>query len=85
MPDSKQYGGITRAELEKLREDLAAEGVNVPVGDDVEIKAPFGVALRATFDEASETLEIFITKKPFFVPESEVWKIVDTGTKPYVG
>ncbi len=85
MPDCKKYGGIKRSELNDLRRDLAAEGVVVPVGDDVEIKAPFGVELRATYDEAKETLKICITKKPFFVPESQIWKIVDTGTNPYVG
>lgn len=85
MPDFKHYGGIKRAELDNLRRDLAAEGVVVPVGDDVEIRAPFGVELRAVYDEAKETLKISITKKPFFVPESQIWKIVDTGTNPYVG
>lgn len=85
MPDCKQYGGITRSELGNLRRDLAAEGVNVPVGDDVEIEAPFGVRLRAIYTEEKETLKICITKKPFYVPESEIWKIVDAGTSPYVG
>ncbi len=85
MPDCKKYGGINRGELAKLRKDLAAEGVNVPAGDDVQIKAPFGVELRAVYDEAKETLQICIVKKPFYVPESEIWKIVDTGTSPYVG
>jgi len=85
MPDCKQYGGIKRSDLDNLRRDLAAEGVTVPVGDDVEILAPFGVRLRAVYDEAKETLKISIVKKPFFVPESEIWKIVDTGTNPYVG
>ncbi len=85
MPESKQYGGITREELVNLRKDLAREGVNVPEGDDVEIKGPFGVELRAIYDEAKETLKIRITKKPFYVPESEIWKIVDTGTAPYAG
>lgn len=85
MPDCKKYGGISRDELVKLRKDLAAEGVSVPEGDDVEIKAPFGVGLRAVYDEAKETLQICIVKKPFYVPESEIWKIVDTGTSPYVG
>lgn len=83
MPESKQYGGITRAELKHLREDLAREGVTIPEGDDVQIKGPFGVELSATYDEKKETLKIRITKKPFYIPESEVWKIVDTGTAPY--
>jgi len=83
MPDCKQYGGITREELGKLRKDLAKEGVNVPPGDDVKVKGPYGIELSATYNEAKETLKICITKKPFYIPESEVWKIVDTGTSPY--
>ena len=85
MPDCKYYGGITREELAKLRKDLAKEGVNVPAGDDVSVAGPYGIELRATYNEAKETLKICITKKPFYIPESEIWKIVDTGTDPYVG
>ena len=85
MPDCKKYGGITREELDHLRGDLAKEGISVPQGDDVEVQGPFGVRLRATYDEAKETLQIRIVKKPFYVPESEIWKIVDTGTEPYAG
>lgn len=85
MPDCKQYGGITRAELIHLRKDLADEGIIVPEGDDVIVKGPYKIELRATYDEAKETLKICITKKPFYIPESEIWKIVDTGTAPYAG
>lgn len=85
MPDCKQYGGITREELVHLRKDLADEGIIVPEGDDVEITGIYGVKLQAIYDEQKETLKICITKKPFYIPESEVWKIVDTGTAPYVG
>ena len=84
MPDYKYYGGITRTELNNLRQDLAKEGISVPEGDEVEIKGVYGVRLQAIYDESKETLKITITKKPFYVPESEVWKIVDTGTAPYV-
>ena len=85
MPDCKQYGGIKRDELANLRKDLADEGVIVPVGDDVEVQGPYGIKLRATYNEQKETLKICITKKPFYVPESEIWKIVDAGTAPYAG
>lgn len=85
MPDCKQYGGITRDELAHLRKDLADEGVVVPEGDDVEVEGPYGIKLRATYDESKETLKICIVKKPFYVPESEIWKIVDAGTEPYAG
>ena len=85
MPDCKKYGGITRDELNRLRLDLEKEEVSLPAGDEVVVKGPFGIELRASYDEAKETLKICITKKPFYIPESEIWKIVDTGTAPYIG
>lgn len=85
MPDCKQYGGITREELNHLRKDLEKEGVLLPEGDEVTFKAPYGIELSASYSEAKETLKICIVKKPFFVPESEIWKIVDTGVEPYEG
>ncbi|MCA1622944.1 MAG: hypothetical protein LC768_08280 [Acidobacteria bacterium] len=84
MPECKYYGGIKREELVKLRKDLAEEGISVPAGDDVSVAGPYGIELRATYSEAKETLRICIIKKPFYIPESEIWKIVDTGTSPYV-
>lgn len=85
MADFKYYGGITRTELNNLRQDLAKEGVMVPEGDEVKIQGLYGVELRASYDESKETLKVSISKKPFYIPESEVWKIVDTGTAPYIG
>lgn len=83
MPECKLYGGITRQELNHLRQDLAREGIIIPPGDDVEVQGPYSIELRATYYEAKETLKICITSKPFYIPESEIWKIVDTGTAPY--
>ena len=85
MANFKYYGGITRAELNNLRQDLAKEGVSVPEGDEVKIQGLYGVELQASYDESKETLKITIAKKPFYIPESEVWKIIDTGTAPYIG
>jgi hypothetical protein len=84
MAHSKQYGGITREELARLREDLARENVVVPEGDDVTFDATHGVMLRAVYSESMETLMVTIAKKPFFVPESRVWEVLDTGIQPYV-
>ncbi len=84
MPDCKQYIGIERAELILLKKDLAKENVHVPDGDDVNVKGPFGIELRATYDVQRSMLKICITKKPFFIPEYKVWEIVDQGTAPYI-
>ena len=83
MSNCRQYGGITRDELASLKRDLAQQGVKVPEGDDVTFSGPFGIELQAAYDETAKTLQICILNKPFFVPESEIWKIVDTGTAPY--
>lgn len=85
MPDCKQYGGITREELNHLRADLEKEGVVLPEGDEVEVKGPYGIELSAAYNEDKETLKICITEKPFYIPESEIWKIVDTAVEPYEG
>ena len=85
MPDCKKYGGITRDELNRLRQDLEKEEVSLPAGDEVVVNGPFGIKLQASYDEARETLKICITKKPFYIPEPEIWKIVDAGTAPYIG
>lgn len=83
MSDCKEYEGITRTKLADLRKELASQGVTVPEGDDVAIKAPFGVELQVIYDEPSETLKICITDKPFYVPESQIWKLVDAGAASY--
>ncbi|MEP6923267.1 MAG: hypothetical protein ABI954_02275 [Pyrinomonadaceae bacterium] len=85
MPECKQYGGITRDELNLLRKELAKEDITLPDGDNVAFAGPYGIELQAVYHEAKETLKIFITKKPFFIPESEIWKIVDAGVEPFVG
>ncbi len=72
MPECKQYGGITRDELVNLRKDLANEGVTVPEGDDVKVKGPYGIELRAAYDERKETLKILqkrISNSGFFLFE----------------
>ena len=85
MPSCKLYGGITRGELHHLRGDLQKEGVSVPVGDDVTVTGPYGIELHITYDETKETLKVCIAKKPFYIPESMVWGIVDAGVEPYEG
>lgn len=83
MSDCKEYGGISRDKMEKIRARLAQENVSIPAGDDVNIEAPFGVELRAVYTEAKQTLEICIIKKPFYISESQIWKIIDSGAGKY--
>ena len=79
MADYKQYEGVKRADLDKIRRELSKRGIAIPDGDDVEVKGPFGVRLQVTFDEPRENLKLAITDKPFFVTEKQIWKVVEMG------
>jgi len=85
MSDSKLYEGITREELNILRSTLEKQGVKVPEGDDVLVEGPYGVQLQLSYDSAGEMLKVSIAKKPFFVPESMIWNMVDEGVGPFKG
>ena len=85
MSDSKLYEGITREELNSLRSSLEKQGVKVPEGDDVLVEGPYGVNLQISYDATSASLKVSIDKKPFFVPESMIWKMVDEGVGPFEG
>ena len=79
MAEEREYGGISRAKLDRLRSDLAAWGVEIPAGDDVEVKGPFGVRLQATYNETMQVLKLRITKRPPLISEKQIWKMVDSG------
>jgi len=85
MSDSKLYEGITREELNSLRSSLEKQGVKVPEGDDVLVEGPYGVHLQISYDSANAMLKVSIAKRPFFVPESMIWSMVDEGVKPFEG
>lgn len=75
----KLFENVTREKLDEFRGKMNKYGVNVPDGDDVEIKAPLGVRVQATYDENAQTLTLRIVEKPVYVPESQIWSIVETG------
>lgn len=79
MSETKVFTDVSRERLTKFRRELAQWGVKVPDGDDVEVKGPFGVILRATYDEVLKTLSLSIVEKPMLIPESQVWKFVDNA------
>ena len=80
MAKTKEITDVDRDRLNAFRGKMKKLGVEVPAGDDVEVKAPFGIKMRATYDEAVQTLTLEILDKPLFVPESQIWNMVDSGT-----
>ena len=80
MAKTKEITGVDRDRLNAFRGKMKKLGVEVPEGDDVEVKAPFGVKMRATYNEDAQILTLEILDKPIFVPESQIWTVVDSGT-----
>ena len=80
MANTKELTAITREKLDIFRGKMKKFGVEVPEGDDVEIKAPMGVIMRAKYDEPTQILLLEILDKPIFVPEGQIWSIVESGT-----
>lgn len=80
MANTRELTDITREKLDVFRGKMKKFGVEVPEGDDVEIKAPLGVKMRAKYDEVSQTLLLEILDKPIFIPESQIWGIVEGST-----
>ncbi len=79
MSETKEFTDVSRERLNRFRRELAQWGVKVPDGDDVQVSGPFGVILRATYDETLKTLSLSIVEKPMLIPESQVWKFVDNA------
>lgn len=80
MAKTKDIHKITREKLNGFRAKMKKYGVAVPEGDDVEVKAPLGVKMRAVYDEPSQILTLEILEKPVFVGEAQIWSIIDGAT-----
>ena len=82
----RSYEGVTRADVNKIRSGLGEWGISIPEGDDVEVSGPLGVKMRVKYDEPNKTLTLGIIDKPAFVPESQIWKVIEsTATKKMGG
>ncbi|HRI03026.1 MAG TPA: hypothetical protein PLL77_04730 [Pyrinomonadaceae bacterium] len=79
MSETKVFTDVSRERLNRFRRELTQWGVTVPDGDDVQVTGPFGVILRATYEDAAEKLSLSIVEKPMLIPESQVWKFVDNA------
>jgi hypothetical protein len=84
MESCRQYGGISRAELERLRLDAAKEGVVFPQGDSGTVSL-LGVTATVAYTESTLTLKICIVKRPLLISEQLIWQSVESMVGPYVG
>lgn len=74
----QRYGNITQAKIDKILEALEDNGSTITGDNPWTVNTnKFGVKLKGTWDEASQTLTIIVTAKDFFVPCSQIWDTVD--------
>lgn len=82
--ETKTYSKISRANVDRLRGELANFGIKVPEGDDVEVKGPLGVKMQVTYDETTQDLSLSILEKPGFVSEAQIWRVVESAAGKFV-
>ena len=73
--ESKTFHDIERAQVEKLRSQLAAY-VQLPPGDSGAIESQ-GMKGRYTYDEPAKTLTLTLEEVPFFVPRAMIWSTIE--------
>jgi hypothetical protein len=74
----RSYTGVTRADVNKIRSGLGGFGIKMPAGDDVDVVGPLGVKMHVTYDESGQKLNLSIVKKPGWVSESQIWKVIES-------
>jgi hypothetical protein len=78
-PECKTY---PLSDLDKLRQALKEQNINVPPGNSGEIEGPAGVRISFDYD-GSAKLTLCIVHKPMWVPASAVWTALEASLKPY--
>ena len=63
--------------MNKIRKEIGKFGITMPEGDDVDINGPLGVKMHLNYDEPAETLSLSVIDKPVFVPESQIWNVIE--------
>ena len=81
MAGNKEYKNISRSDLDTIRKELTKTGIKIPAGDDVEVKGPLGVRMQVVYDESGKSLKLEITDKPFYISESQIWKVIESGAE----
>lgn len=73
--ETKTYTNIDRAQLDKLRSQIAAY-VTLPPGDSGTIESQ-GMKGSFAYDESAKTLTLTLDEVPFFVPRGMIWSTIE--------
>lgn len=73
--ESKTYTNISRAQVDKLRKQIAAYAP-LPDGDSGTIESQ-GMKGSFAYDEAAQTLTLTLDEVPFFIPRGMIWSTIE--------
>ncbi len=73
----KEYTGVTRATIDRWRQDAARHGTALPEGDRFTLSKS-GVTISADYNEPAQTLKLSIDDKPAFLPPNLIWSIIES-------
>lgn len=63
--------------MDKIRKEIGKFGITIPEGDDVDVSGPLGVKMHLSYDEPAELLSLTVIDKPVFIPESQIWNVIE--------
>jgi hypothetical protein len=73
--ESKTYDNIERAQVDRLRTQIAAY-VALPPGDRGAIESQ-GMKGSFAYDEAAKTLTLTLDEVPMFIPRGMIWSTIE--------
>ena len=71
------YSGVTASIFNSMKGELEKNGFSVP-GTSGTIRGPFGIVMQYAYDEATETLNVEVLEKNFFVSCDQIYNQLDT-------
>jgi hypothetical protein len=74
----KTFNGVTAGDWERLRSGLAGFGIKTTGAEDEVVEGPMGVRMRVRYDGATKKLVLSIVKKPKFITEKQIWKVIES-------
>ncbi len=72
------YSGVTANIFNSVKGELEKNGFTVP-GTSGVIRGPFGIVMQYAWDQATETLNVEVTEKNFFVSCDQIYSQLDNA------
>ena len=83
MADCRDYRRISRDTFDRMKAELRNRGITPPEGDRGTAET-MGVSATFEYNEPAATLRVCIERKPFYMPSSTIWGVIDGAIRPFL-